>query len=418
VQCPTPFVQFLIRASLPFSLARRALRTSPRVFAEATRAAPPLAPDAPTPAVGRDPPARAAAAPPLPALPPPRSLLPPPPLPQPQPQPQPHLLRQEHALAGFYQPARGPPHWAAPRRALGAAPLGWPAPAPPALVGGAVQMQIVPLLPSGALAGALAPLALAPLPGPLLRAEARAAAPQARRPPSPLPYEAVFPAPLVPLALAPEDLLGFLPPPRLGGAGGSAAESSGGDDDYDDCAEDGLARAFADACAAGARAPAALPRAAGARAPASDKSSDSGSAGGGGGRARGRGGCGAEVLTEAYLRSGGYFDLPIKAAAAKLDRGVTTLKKACRSFGLRRWPFRHRASMRAAREKAARWAPDAAAALAEFGAAAEADAPSADARRMRQAVFKAEYRAAHAGPGRGRAGAEEALRKTLLGLAP
>jgi hypothetical protein len=374
---------------------------------------PPLAP-----AVGRDPPARAAAPPPppLPAIPPPRSLLPPPPLPQPR------LHLQPQALAAFYQPGRGPPHWAAPRSALGAATVGWPVAAPAALARGAFPPPLG--FPAGALAGALAPLALAPPPGPLLRAEARAAAPPPRLPPSPLLFEAVFPAPLVPLALAPEDLLGFLPPPRLGGAGGSATES--GDDDDDDCADDGLARAFAAARAQADAALAALPRAAGARAPArgaapappaSNASSDSGSAGGGGGRARGRAAA-REDLSEARLRRDGYFDMPIKAAAARLGKGVTTLKKACRSFGLRRWPFRHRASMRAAREKTERWAPDAAAALAEFGAAAEADAPSADARRMRQAVFKAENRAAHAGPGQGRAGVEEALRKTLRGLAP
>ncbi|DBA65681.1 TPA: hypothetical protein ACH3X2_002736 [Trebouxia sp. C0005] len=47
----------------------------------------------------------------------------------------------------------------------------------------------------------------------------------------------------------------------------------------------------------------------------------------------------------AFLEEGGYFDVPIQVASARLGLGVTTLKRVCRASNMKRWPFRKRNSL-------------------------------------------------------------------------
>lgn len=62
--------------------------------------------------------------------------------------------------------------------------------------------------------------------------------------------------------------------------------------------------------------------------------------------------CGDNSVDIDGLERGGYFDMPIKDAARRLDMGVTTLKKICRKDGIERWPFRLRKSMRKTLQRA------------------------------------------------------------------
>lgn len=51
----------------------------------------------------------------------------------------------------------------------------------------------------------------------------------------------------------------------------------------------------------------------------------------------------ARVITRNALRE--VYDLPINEAASQLGIGVTVLKKYCRKFDIKRWPYRKRKSM-------------------------------------------------------------------------
>ncbi|BDA51328.1 probable protein RKD5 at N-terminal half [Coccomyxa sp. Obi] len=46
------------------------------------------------------------------------------------------------------------------------------------------------------------------------------------------------------------------------------------------------------------------------------------------------------------FQRGGYFDMQIEEAAAKLGVGRTVLTRRVRQLGIQRWPYRRRASMR------------------------------------------------------------------------
>ncbi|KAL0034303.1 hypothetical protein WJX77_008161 [Trebouxia sp. C0004] len=52
-----------------------------------------------------------------------------------------------------------------------------------------------------------------------------------------------------------------------------------------------------------------------------------------------------QMITMAFLEEGGYFDVPIQVASARLGLGVTTLKRVCRASNMKRWPFRKRNSL-------------------------------------------------------------------------
>ncbi|KAL3132495.1 hypothetical protein ABBQ32_009041 [Trebouxia sp. C0010 RCD-2024] len=52
-----------------------------------------------------------------------------------------------------------------------------------------------------------------------------------------------------------------------------------------------------------------------------------------------------QMITMAFLEEGGYFDVPIQVASARLGLGVTTLKRVCRAGNMQRWPFRKRNSL-------------------------------------------------------------------------
>ncbi|DBB13743.1 TPA: hypothetical protein ACH3X3_000751 [Trebouxia sp. C0006] len=54
---------------------------------------------------------------------------------------------------------------------------------------------------------------------------------------------------------------------------------------------------------------------------------------------------GKEKISIPLLKELGYFDVPIKVAAARLGLGVTTLKRICRANNVNRWPYRKRKSL-------------------------------------------------------------------------
>ncbi|DBA96988.1 TPA: hypothetical protein ACH3X3_012913 [Trebouxia sp. C0006] len=50
-------------------------------------------------------------------------------------------------------------------------------------------------------------------------------------------------------------------------------------------------------------------------------------------------------ITMSFLEDGGYFDVPIQVASARMGVGVTSLKRVCRANNMSRWPFRKRKSL-------------------------------------------------------------------------
>ena len=112
--------------------------------------------------------------------------------------------------------------------------------------------------------------------------------------------------------------------------------------------------------------------------------------------------CTEDAVTAAQLEREGYFDMPIKAAAERLRVGVTTLKKACRTAGITRWPFRHRFSMKKTLRKAEVYLQGAdeasrAAALQTLARGSQDKAADEEIKRIRQSIFKLEYKKRHSG---------------------